>query len=63
VDRKSWLSNALSRTGLQPRFITAELTLADVDAAMPDLKSLAAEILARALQAIDRLWTAADIAV
>jgi FMN-dependent NADH-azoreductase len=28
-----------------------------------DLKSLAAESLARALQAIDRLWTASDIAV
>jgi FMN-dependent NADH-azoreductase len=62
-DHESWLSYAVSRTGLQPRFITAELTLADVDPAMADLKSLAAESLARALQAIDRLWTAADIAV
>jgi FMN-dependent NADH-azoreductase len=52
------LSHAVSPTGLQPRFITAELTLADMDPAMADLKPLAAESLARALAAIDQLWTA-----
>ena len=57
-DHETWLSHAVSPTGLQPRFITAELTLADMDPAMADLKPLAAESLARALAAIDQLWTA-----
>jgi FMN-dependent NADH-azoreductase len=57
-DHQTWLSHAVSLTGLQPRFITAELTLADLDPAMADLKPLAAESLARALEAIDQLWTA-----
>jgi FMN-dependent NADH-azoreductase len=55
---EAWLPHAVSLTGLQPRFITAELTMADVNPAMADLKPLAAESLGRALVAIDRLWTA-----
>ena len=55
---EAWLPHAVSLTGLQPRFITAELTMADVNPAMADLKPLAAESLSRALSAIDRLWTA-----
>jgi FMN-dependent NADH-azoreductase len=55
---EAWLPHAISLTGLQPRFITAELTMADVNPAMADLKPLAAESLSRALVAIDRLWTA-----
>jgi FMN-dependent NADH-azoreductase len=55
---EAWLPHAVSLTGLQPRFITAELTMADVNPAMADLKPLAAESLSRALVAIDRLWTA-----
>jgi FMN-dependent NADH-azoreductase len=55
---EAWLPHAVSLTGLQPRFITAELTMADVNPAMADLKPLAAESLSQALVAIDRLWTA-----
>jgi FMN-dependent NADH-azoreductase len=55
---EAWLPHAISLTGLQPRFITAELTMADVNPAMADLKPLAAESLSQALVAIDRLWTA-----
>ncbi|MGY4647646.1 FMN-dependent NADH-azoreductase [Mycobacterium sp. URHB0021] len=55
-DHQTWLSYAVSQTGLQPRFITAELTLAELDPAMADLRPLAAESLARALEAIDQLW-------
>src|SRR5258708_27920219 len=37
---EAWLPHAVSLTGLQPRFITAELTMADVNPAMADLKPL-----------------------
>jgi FMN-dependent NADH-azoreductase len=50
--------HAVSLTGLEPRFIIAELTMADVNPAMAELKPLAAESLSRALSAIDQLWTA-----
>jgi len=53
-----WLPHALSVTGLQPRFITAELTTADANPKMAHLKPLAAESLNKALAAIDQLWTA-----
>jgi FMN-dependent NADH-azoreductase len=55
---ETWLPHAVSLTGLQPRFITAELTMADANPAMADLKPLAAESLSRALAGIDQLWTA-----
>ncbi len=55
---EAWLPHAVSLTGLQPRFITAELTMADGNPAMADLKPLAADSLSRALVAIDQLWTA-----
>jgi FMN-dependent NADH-azoreductase len=51
-----WLPHGVSLTGLQPRFITAELTLADVNPAMAELRPLAAESLAAAHAAIDELW-------
>jgi FMN-dependent NADH-azoreductase len=51
-----WLPHGISLTGLQPRFIAAELTLADVTPAMADLRSLAAESLARAERQIDEQW-------
>jgi FMN-dependent NADH-azoreductase len=59
---EAWLPHAVSLTGLQPRFITAELTMADVNPAMADLKPLAAESLDRALAAVDQLWTADESA-
>lgn len=52
----------LSVTGLTPRFITAELTLADENPAMAALKPLAAESLAAAETAIDALWETDAIA-
>ena len=59
---EQWLPHGLFITGLEPRFITAELTLADANPAMAALKPLAAESLAAAEQAIDALWTAEAIA-
>ncbi|HEV7529358.1 MAG TPA: NAD(P)H-dependent oxidoreductase [Solirubrobacteraceae bacterium] len=51
-----WLPHALSLTALEPRFITAELTLADSNPQMVELKPLAAESLAAAERAIDAQW-------
>ena len=42
--------------GLTPRFITAELTMADVTPEMAAFKPLAAESLTAAEAAIDTLW-------
>jgi FMN-dependent NADH-azoreductase len=55
---QTWLAHALSVTGLQPRFITAELTTADANPTMAHLKPLAAESLNKAVAAIDQLWSA-----
>jgi FMN-dependent NADH-azoreductase len=54
---EAWLPHALSVTGLQPRFITAELTLADVNPQLAELRPLAAESLAAAEREVDELWT------
>jgi FMN-dependent NADH-azoreductase len=51
-----WLPHGLSTTGLEPRFITAELTLAKSNPAMAELIPLAERSLAEAEQEIDRLW-------
>src|ERR1700686_2377795 len=51
-----WLPHAISLTGLQPRFITAELTLARTNPAMAELIPLADQSLAEAEHAIDALW-------
>lgn len=59
---EQWLPHGLFMTGLVPRFVTAELTLADVTPAMAALKPLAAESLAAAEHAIDSLWVAEAIA-
>jgi FMN-dependent NADH-azoreductase len=47
--------------GLQPQFITAELTATAVNPALAELKPLAEESLANALNAIDQLWSAAAL--
>ena len=52
-----WLPHAISLTGLEPRFITAELTLANTVPAMAGLIPLAEQSLAEAERAIDGLWT------
>jgi FMN-dependent NADH-azoreductase len=54
-----WLPHGLALTGLEPRFITAELTLAEVNPAMSALIPLARESRANAERAIDELWPAA----
>jgi FMN-dependent NADH-azoreductase len=56
-----WLPHALSQVGLEPRFIAAELTLADTVPAMAELKPLAAQSLAEAERAIDALWLPAAV--
>jgi FMN-dependent NADH-azoreductase len=52
----AWLPHALSLTGLRPRFIVAELTMAESNPAMSEFRHLAAESLERAHREIDRLW-------
>jgi FMN-dependent NADH-azoreductase len=52
-----WLPHAISSTGLEPRFITAELTLAEVTPTMAELIPLAQQSLSEAEHAIDALWT------
>jgi FMN-dependent NADH-azoreductase len=57
-----WLPHGLSLTGLVPRFITAELTLADVNPAMADLRELAAASLQAAEAEVDALWATNAVA-
>jgi FMN-dependent NADH-azoreductase len=56
---ESWLRHSVASTGLDPRFITAELTLAHTTPAMAGLIPLAEESLAKAERAVDELWTLA----
>ncbi|WP_116203085.1 FMN-dependent NADH-azoreductase [Amycolatopsis circi] len=56
---EGWLPHGLSLTGLEPRFITAEFTMADVNPALADFRSHAKESLAAAEREIDALWTPA----
>jgi FMN-dependent NADH-azoreductase len=58
-----WLPHALSITGLEPRFITAELVLAHTNPAMAALVPLAEQSLAEAERAVDGLWTRASALV
>ncbi|HEY3467419.1 MAG TPA: NAD(P)H-dependent oxidoreductase [Amycolatopsis sp.] len=58
---EQWLPHGVSLTGLEPRFITAELTLAHVNPAMAELIPLADASLAAAEQAIDELWVPARV--
>jgi FMN-dependent NADH-azoreductase len=57
---EAWLPHGVSLTGLVPRFIVAELTLADSNPAMADLRPLAAERLAAEEREIDELWAPAN---
>jgi FMN-dependent NADH-azoreductase len=57
-----WLPHGLSLTGLVPRFITAELTLADVNPAMADLREPAAASLQAAEAEVDALWATSAVA-
>lgn len=57
---ESWLAQGVSITGLKPRIIVAELTMAAVDSRMAHLAPLAEESLAHAHAEIDALWTIDD---
>src|SRR3954447_18242025 len=57
-----WLPHGLALTGLEPRFITAELTVAEQVPAMADLIPLAKESRAAAERAIDGLWARETLA-
>ena len=54
---EAWLPHGVGLTGLEPRFITAELTLAHSTPAMAELIPLAHQSLAAAEAEIDALWT------
>jgi FMN-dependent NADH-azoreductase len=54
---EQWLPHGVSMVGLEPRFITAELTLAEVMPHMAALKPLAAESRAAAEREIDAQWS------
>ncbi|MDO9354122.1 MAG: NAD(P)H-dependent oxidoreductase [Solirubrobacteraceae bacterium] len=53
---EAWLPHAFANLGLEPRFITAELTLAKSNPAMAELVDLAEQSLADAEAEIDALW-------
>jgi FMN-dependent NADH-azoreductase len=59
---ETWLPHAVSLTGLQPRFIIAELTMAEVNPAMAELKPLAADSMNGALADVEKLWAASESA-
>jgi FMN-dependent NADH-azoreductase len=54
---EAWLPHGVAGMGLEPRFITAQLTLAEVTPAMAELIPLAKESLAAAERQIDALWS------
>ncbi|HTF48187.1 MAG TPA: NAD(P)H-dependent oxidoreductase [Pseudonocardia sp.] len=54
---EAWLPHGVAGMGLEPRFITAQLTLAEVNPAMAELIPLAKESLAAAQREIDALWS------
>src|SRR6202023_27793 len=54
---EAWLPHGVSGMGLEPRFITAQLTLAEIQPAMAELIPLAKESLAAAEREIDALWS------
>jgi FMN-dependent NADH-azoreductase len=58
---QTWLTHGVSLTGLQPRFVVVELTMADVNPAMAELKPLAAQSLAEGEAQIDALWASAGL--
>jgi FMN-dependent NADH-azoreductase len=59
---QAWLPHGVALTGLEPRFIVAELTLADTNPAMADLRDLAAASLKAAEAEVDALWAASPVA-
>jgi FMN-dependent NADH-azoreductase len=60
---EAWLPHGVAGMGLEPRFITAQLTLAEVTPAMAELVPLAKESLAAAERQIDALWSTVSAGV
>lgn len=60
-DAETWLSHGVSLTGLTPRFITAELTMAPLKPAMAELIPMFEKGLADALAEIDSLWASETV--
>jgi len=59
---ETWLPHGVLLTGLSPRFITAELTMADSNPALAELRPLAAASLATAERDIDDFWAHSKVA-
>jgi FMN-dependent NADH-azoreductase len=59
---ETWLPHGVALTGLTPRFITADLTLADSNPAMSELRPLAADSMAAVERSIDELWAKSKVA-
>ena len=59
---ETWLPHGVALTGLTPRFITADLTLADSNPAMAELRPLAADSMAEVERSIDELWAKSKVA-
>lgn len=57
----AWLPHGVAMVGLEPRFITTELTLAPVNPAMAELVPLAEESRRQAEAEIDQLWAPAAV--
>lgn len=57
---QTWLTHGVSLMGLQPRFVVVELTMAETNPAMAELKPLAAQSLTDGRAAIDVLWQAGE---
>jgi FMN-dependent NADH-azoreductase len=55
---EAWIAHGVSMTGLVPRIITAELTMAATEPSMAQFQPLAEESLRRAHAEIDALWVA-----
>lgn len=53
---EAWLPHGVSLLGLEPRFITAELTLAYVKPELAHLQPIADDSMAEAERAVDALW-------
>ncbi|MCW3003813.1 MAG: FMN-dependent NADH-azoreductase [Conexibacter sp.] len=58
-----WLPHGISLTGLEPRFIAAELTLAETTPAMADLIPLMHASIAAAEDEIDAQWSDVEAAI
>ncbi|MTD52696.1 FMN-dependent NADH-azoreductase [Amycolatopsis pithecellobii] len=56
---EAWLPHGVSMIGLEPRFITAELTMTATNPAMAELRPLAEQSRAAAEREIDDLWAPA----